>query len=309
MVVDLAGQEVADHEVPPLEDLVHRRRLVDLARDRHVVLDVERVGVEAAVPAHHVEGVGGIGQPGADDARTGAVLDQHLDVGALRLVRLGGAVEVALAVGGVLEELPEAREVALGRVDVGVGLDGVEARRLGRDPAVVGGARDHDVVAGAVGHNAEDGLDRARAGLDEDALVADGVAVERGRVGARHDVGDADVVVAQDQPAALDRALAGGQVVQLQVARLERVVGRAGLVRELPDLAVGDRARHAAAVEQGGVGGEALLAHQLLTEEVAVLVAHLRVALARQPAEGSVVGHDGHSCLPIIGRERPLSGG
>ena len=65
---------------------------------------------------------------------------------------------------------------------------------------------------------------------------------------------------------------------------------------ELPDLAVGDRARHAAAVEQRGVGREALLAHQLLAEEVAVVVAELRVALAGQPAECSVVGH----------RDRPI---
>jgi hypothetical protein len=107
------------------------------------------------------------------------VLDQHLDVGALGLERLGGTVQVALAVGRVLEELAEAREVALGRVDVGVGLDRVEPGRLGRHPAVVGRARDHDVVAGAVGHDAEHGLDGAAARLDVDALVADGVAVER----------------------------------------------------------------------------------------------------------------------------------
>jgi hypothetical protein len=68
VVVDLARQEVADHEVPALEDLVHRRWLVDLAGDRHVVLDVERVGVEAAVPADDVERVGRVGEAGADDA-------------------------------------------------------------------------------------------------------------------------------------------------------------------------------------------------------------------------------------------------
>src|SRR3546814_6450119 len=39
VVVDLAGDEVADHEVVALEDLVSRGRLVDLAGDRHVVLD------------------------------------------------------------------------------------------------------------------------------------------------------------------------------------------------------------------------------------------------------------------------------
>src|SRR3546814_10251581 len=73
------SSDVCSSDLPALEDLVHRRRLVDLAGDGHVVLDVERVGVEAAVPAHHVEGVGGVGQPGADDACAGAVLDQDLD--------------------------------------------------------------------------------------------------------------------------------------------------------------------------------------------------------------------------------------
>src|SRR3954449_5015329 len=57
VVVDLPGHEVADDEVLRLEDLVHRRRLMDAAGDRLEVGDVERVGVEAAVPAHDVEGV------------------------------------------------------------------------------------------------------------------------------------------------------------------------------------------------------------------------------------------------------------
>ena len=80
VVVDLARQEVADHEVVALEDLVHRRRLVDLAGDRHVVVDVERVGVEAAVPADDVERVRGVRHPGPDHARRAAVLDQDVDV-------------------------------------------------------------------------------------------------------------------------------------------------------------------------------------------------------------------------------------
>ena len=84
VVVDLARAEVADHEVGALEDLVHRRRLVDLAGDRHEVLDVERVGVQAAVPADYVERVGRVGDPGADQARgtVAPVLDEHLHVSA-----------------------------------------------------------------------------------------------------------------------------------------------------------------------------------------------------------------------------------
>jgi hypothetical protein len=242
------------------------------------------------------------------------VLDQHLDVRDVaapldQRLEVGRTVQVALAVGRVLEELAEPREVTLGRVDVGAGLDRVEPRGLGRDPAVVGRARDEDVVAGPVGHDAEDRLDRATAGLDVDALVTDGVAVERRGVGAGDDVADPHVVVAQDQPAPLDGTGARREVVELEVTRLERVVGRARLVGEVPDRAVGDRAGHSAVVEQGRVGREALLAHQLLAEQVAVLVTKLGVALARQPTECSVVGHHVPFHCPIIGHTCPLSGG
>ena len=57
VVVDLARHEVADDEVVALEDLVHRRRLVHPAGDRLEVGDVERVRVQAAVPADDVERV------------------------------------------------------------------------------------------------------------------------------------------------------------------------------------------------------------------------------------------------------------
>ena len=162
VVVDLARAEVADHEVVALEDLVHRRRLVHLAGDRHEVLDVERVGVEAPVPPDDVERVGGVGHPRADQTRrtVAAVLDEHLDVGALLHERLGRPVQVALAVRRVLEELAEPGEVALRRRDVAVRLDGVEPRDLAvdvaRQPAVRGRPRDQHVVAGAVAEHAED---------------------------------------------------------------------------------------------------------------------------------------------------------
>ena len=61
-----------------------------------------------------------------------------------------------------------------------------------------------------------------------------------------------------------------GQVVQLEVARLQRVVRRGREVGQLPGLAVDDRRRDAAVVEQRGVGGEALLPHQLLVAERAL---------------------------------------
>ena len=262
-----------------------------LAGDRHVVLDVEGVGVEAAVPPDDVEGVGGVGHHGADDAGAGAVLDQHLDVLPLAQQRLVGAVQVALAVRRVLEQLAVPRQVALGRGHVAAGLDRVEPRRLGRHPAVGGGARDHHVVAGSVGHGPEDRLHHPAAGLDEDALVTHGVAVVRRGLGAGAHVGDPHVVVAQQQPPTGDGVGGGGQVGQPEVAGLEGVVRRARLVGQLPHGAVHDGRRHPPVVEQRGVAGEALLPHQLLVVEPAVGVAVLGVSLARHLAEPSVVGH------------------
>jgi hypothetical protein len=111
------------------------------------------------------------------------VLDQHLDVAAALHQWLGGAVQVALAVRRVLEELAVAGEVALRRRDVAVRLDRVEpqrgAVRRRRHPPVRGRPRDHHVVTGVDLEMAEDRLDGGRAALDVDHLVADGVAVER----------------------------------------------------------------------------------------------------------------------------------
>ena len=250
VVVDLARQEVADHEVVALEDLVHRRRLVDLAGDRHEVLDVERVGVEAAVPADHVERVGRVGHPGADDARRWSrCLTSTSTSVALGQERLGRAVQVALAVRRVLEQLPVAGQVALRRRDVAVRLDRVELARLGRHPAVRGRARDDHVVAGAVGQHPEHGLDGAGAGLDVDALVADRVAVVRRRVDAGDDVPDPDVAVAQHQPPAGDRRPCRvGELVQLEVPRLQRVVRASGSGRAAPT----PRCRRSPTARRGG---------------------------------------------------------
>ena len=205
VVVDLARHEVADHEPVAREHLVHRRWLVHPPRDRLEVRHVERVRVEAPVPAHHVEGVCRVDVPGAGDPPAPPVLHQHLHVlrrfRAIHEERLGRAVQVALAVGRVLQELPEPGEVALGRRDVGVRLDCVEPKRFGPDrhPAVGGGPGQQHVVALPGGERSEDGLDDRTAGLDVHALVADRVAVERARL-PRDDVGDAHVGVAEHEP-------------------------------------------------------------------------------------------------------------
>src|SRR5690606_34774501 len=63
------------------------------------------------------------------------------------------------------------------------------------------------------------------------------------------------------------------------------------LVGQLPRRRVHDRRGHALVVEQRGVGGEALLAHQLLAVEAPVGGAVLRVPLGWDVADSPVVGH------------------
>ncbi len=272
---------------------------MDLAGDRHEVLDVEGVRVEAAVPADHVERVRRVGHPAADQAgrAVAPVLHEHLDVGALDQERLGRVRA------GRARSTARARAAGRsGRGTASAGRRGCSPRsrracsaRPGSQRCVVARGTS-DVVAGPVGQHAEHRLDGAAALLDVHALVADRVAVvRRDRVG--DDVGDPHVAVAEHQPPALhgvDRplgVLGPEQPVQLEVPRLERVVRGDGQVGQLPDLAVDDRRRHAAVVEQGGVGGEALLPHQLLEAQRAVLVAERGVPLLRDLADLAVVRH------------------
>src|SRR6185437_3478293 len=73
VVVDLARHEITDHEPGAGENLVYRRRLMDAPGDRLEVGDIERVGVQAPVPAHHVEGMPGIDVCGTGGAVRSAV--------------------------------------------------------------------------------------------------------------------------------------------------------------------------------------------------------------------------------------------
>ena len=206
----------------------------------------------------------------------------------------------------LLEQLPVLGQVAARRVDVAVGLDGVDADRLvaRRHPAVDGRARDDHVVALVHVDVPELGLHGGRPGLDVAALVADGVLVERAGLG-RRDIADPDVAVAKEQASVADgvEALAlglGGQVVGLEVARQQGVVGRERLVRQLPGTHVDDRAGDVAVVEQARVRAEALLTHELLVVEVALGGAVLRVALGRDAARAAVVSHDVSSLAQLI---------
>ena len=270
-----------------------------LARDRHVVADVEDVGVEAAVPAHDVEGVLGHRVDRAGDAARAApaVLDVHVDVLLVDEQRLRRTAQVALAVGRVLEQLAVAGEVALRRGDVAARLDRVETRglALAQHPPVDRRAGDDRVVALGDLERAELRLEQRGSALDVDALVTDGVLVQRGRepdVG----VGDAHVTVAEDEPTTGHRVrpgslLVGEEVVEPEVPGEQRLVGRERLVGQLPRSRPDDARRDVPVVEQRAVGAEALLAHELLGEDAAVGVLEEGVPLVRHGSDLAVVGH------------------
>ena len=272
---------------------------MDPAGDRLEVGDVERVRVEAPVPADDVEGVVGndVDASGQPTRAASSMLDEDLDVALLDDPRRCRDPQVALAVRGVLEELPVAGQVALRRGDVARGLDDVQPQRLvvAHHPPVGGRPGHDDVVTGSHLEVAEDRLDGGGTGLDEHALVAGRVAVER-RGLARDHVAEPHVGVAQHEPSAghgverlpLDP---GHEVVQPQVTRQQGMVGSGPLVGQLPGPGVDDRRGQRAVVEQRGVRGEPLLPHELLGVQPAVGVAELGVPLARDVADALVVGH------------------
>ncbi len=177
----------------------------------------------------------------------------------------------------------------------------------GRDDAVDHRGRDDDVVARADLQHAEGRLDKGAAGLDVDALVADCVAVERRRLVGDY-VRDPAVVVGHQMLAAEDGIGAGAvQLVSLEVARLERPVGRTGPRRRLVLLGGHDRGRQETVIQQRRVGGEPLLAHQLLGVERAVRLAELRVALGRQLADSAVVRHGSSFAAVAVRRPSEVS--
>ncbi len=298
MVVDLARAEVADHEVRALEDLVHRRRLVHLPGDRHEVLDVERVGVETAVPADHVERVPGVGHPGADQAALRqrplpAVLHEHVDVAAvgqerLDRVRAGRARSTA-------------RARAAGRTSTGSAW----AARGGCSPRWRRASRARSGASCAWSRAAARRSRRCGRTARRTPSRRCRGPPRRRRTRRRPRCGRAARVRRRRRrrsgrrrcragAAVLDRVAAGAVVeepVQPQVPRLQRVVGDHPEVGQLPDLAVHDGRGHPPVVEQRGVRGEALLAHQLLVAQRPALVAEGRVSPLRDVAHLAVVRH------------------
>src|SRR6478752_6952518 len=119
--------ERADDEPVALESLMHRRRLVHAPDDRLEVVDVERPGIELAVPADDVE------RMMIEDDLVQSVVLLHDDLMIAHLivrVQLARHADVTLRVRRALDELTELVAIPLGRADVAAPLHDQELRRL-----------------------------------------------------------------------------------------------------------------------------------------------------------------------------------
>jgi hypothetical protein len=266
---------------------------MDPPGDRFEIVDGQLVGIEAAVPTHDVEGMVGVGVVG----QPVALAHQHL-AGTGRLVATGeeglfGPVQVAFAVGAVLEELAGRRQVARRRADVAPGLDDQRVHRLATrldHPAVRRAGGDHHVVARVAFERPEDRVEAGAALPHVDDLVAGGVAVQTARLGGLRRE-QPHVGVGQEQRAVGDQVAAAGERARPQVAGQERLVGAEAGVLVGHRLRGDQCGRGMAVVQQRRRRGEALGAHQLLGVERAARVPELGVALGRDVTHPSVVGH------------------
>ena len=221
-------------------------------------------------------------------------------------VQLGRRMDVAVVVRRALDQLPVLVPVAARDLDQSRRLeDEIPLRPFGLE-AVGRAARDDDVVALGVRQVAEDRLERARALVDEDHLVALAVAEEVVHRPGRAAERDLDVVVPHQQAAAGDLVALGLGVERLEV-QVPVLLGHPLLALDRLEAAeLHDAARRLEVVEDRLVAGEALEAHHLFGEERPV-VAELDVTLARNVAEALVEGH-GESVTPSSGRARRACG-
>jgi hypothetical protein len=203
--VERPRAERADHEVRALEGLVYRRRRMGPLHDRFEVGDVERVRVQAAVPADHVEGMMCVGKPG----QAVAVAHQHGNVLTLGEQGPVRAAQIALGVRGVLQELSVLRQVAPRWPDVPACLDDQGVHGLtARNPAVNGSPGHDDVVTRGCVNRAVNRLEPGGACPEVDRLVARRIPVQlRWRFGRRER--DPHVVVGQQHLPAEHEIAAG----------------------------------------------------------------------------------------------------
>ena len=298
VVVELPRHEGADDEVLALEGLVDGRRLVDPSGDRLEIADVEDVGVQVAVPAHHVERM--VVVVIARELTSG--LDVDAEVARLRVRRLVGRdADVAMVIRRMLHELAVLVAVAARRFDL-------TGRLQPQHPLVGPGGRvqaprradgDDEVVARLVVEGPEDRLESPLAVMDVEQLVALPVAVEVASGHGRRRTHDPHhhVAVEEERDPAAHHVARGRQLRGLhQVMAVDPLGG---------PLEGDDRARLDAVragrrhdvVQERAAAREALHPEQLLGVQGAVRRAMLGVTLAWHAAVLDVVhGGTGLPC-------------
>ena len=179
-----------------------------------------------------------------------------------------------------LEQLAVAVAVALWRLDLARRVKGQVQLIVSGPEAVDGAARDHYVVVLAVAQRAERRLELARSLVHEDHLVALAVLVERLLLRGGTADRDLHVVVPHQQPPPADRVPLRGDGARIDQAPGVGV-GDPFLPLDRRELAhLLDSARALEVIEDRLVAREALVAHDLLGQQRAVL-AQRRVALPR----------------------------
>ena len=258
---------------------------MDAPGDRLEVVDRERPRVDVAVPADDVERVV------VDHVGLVAVADAHLDdeLAALAVrAQLRRRVDVAVVVRRVLHQLAVLVAVALrdrdqpGRLEHEVALLALRAEAVRRP------ARDDDVVARRVRQVAEDRLERARALVHEDDLVALAV---RGRSspssssGRQSEISTSLFHIRSCRP---DDGVARRRHVPRREVPVRVRVGHPLLAHDRLELAELDHAaRRLEVVEDRLEAREALEAHHLLREERAVVAeARCGASAAGRPGAG-----------------------
>jgi hypothetical protein len=303
VVVELAGNERADHEVAGLEGLVDGRRLVHPPGDRLEVADGEAERPQVAIPADQVERVMRVVVGG--DAIGAPHLDRELTTVLARCHELR-RMDVALGIRGVFEQLPVVVAVALGRLDLRGRLEVQDAlgRALVRVQSPGRPDRQDEVVARAVAERTEDRVADAGPLVDEEHLVGDAVAVEHAvghRAGGSHDAEHHIVIEVQGDPTGDDVSLRLDPAGLGQAMAVQAVVGR--LQPHLRHRLDAMRARRRRQViQQRRSPGEALDPEQLLSVERAVRRAMLGVALLGNAAALDVV----HGATGLLASRRPV---
>src|SRR5260221_1972389 len=302
-----ARTEGAHHEAVALKRLMHRRRLVHASYDWLEVHDVERPGIELAVPSHDVTRIV------IEHDLVQSVVLFHDNREIAHLVegsQLARNADVALGIRSALDELAVLVSVALRRPRVPLSLDDEQlrltARRIEAIP-VHDAAMQHDVIALAEREVTVLRLDLARPLRDVHDLVSLRVAIEVlvGLVGL--DVVHRDVCIDEQRHAIERRASLGRDARRAEMPVAERLVGIGldAFLTQAPHGVYGWLPVNV--IQEGRRSRKAFLTDELLGIQAAIPPAERDVALSGNLSERVIEGHRAPYRLPRSSCSRSMA--